>query len=141
MAKFDVDPALVKKLAALLEETGGMAVTLMKQLGSDRTSLQHAAAGAVEETLATDEPLELEIRYSELAEAVLRHAFYAARSAGDRQVGTDHLLLGLLLLAAGRSTTKLHLQQILTDGNGVLLVDQELLDGTSLGSVDSDIDL
>ena len=84
-------------LIALLEEQGGMAVTLMDQLRTDRTSLQRAAAGAVEETLATDEPLELEISYSDSAEAVLRHAFYAARSAGDRKVGTDHLLLGLLL--------------------------------------------
>ena len=95
-------------LIALLEETGGMAVTLMKQIGTDRTSLQHAAAGAVEETLATDEPLELEIRYSELAEAVLRHAFYAARSAGDRQVGTDHLLLGLLLEESAPASRVLH---------------------------------
>jgi ATP-dependent Clp protease ATP-binding subunit ClpA len=95
-------------LIALLEETDGMAATLMEQIGTDRTSLQHAAAGAVEETLATDEPLELEIRYSELAEAVLRHAFYAARSAGDRQVGTDHLLLGLLLEESAPASRVLH---------------------------------
>jgi hypothetical protein len=50
-------------------------------------------------------------------------------------------LRGLLLLGAGGSTTKLHLQQILTDGDGVFLIDQELLNGTSLGSVNSNVDL
>ena len=99
-------------LIALLEETGGMAVTLMEQLRTDRTALQRAAAGAVEETLATDEPLELEVPYSQSAEAVLRHAFYAARSSGDPRVGTDHLLLGLLLEENAPASRVLHDAQL-----------------------------
>jgi ATP-dependent Clp protease ATP-binding subunit ClpA len=92
-----VDPEHL--LIALLQEEGGMARALMDQLASDRTTLARNAAAAIEETLATDEPFELEIPYSESAEAVLRHAFHAARSGSDRRVGTDHILLGLLLEA------------------------------------------
>ncbi len=84
-------------LIALLQEDGGMASTLMDLLGTDQSALRRAAAGAIEETLASDEPFDLEMPYSDSAEAVLRHAFHAARSGRDRRVGTDHVLLGLLL--------------------------------------------
>jgi ATP-dependent Clp protease ATP-binding subunit ClpA len=84
-------------LLALLQEDGGMAVTIMSHLGIDVTALAHAAAGAIEETLATDEPFSLDLGYSDTAELALRHSFHEARLARDRRVGTDHLLLGLLL--------------------------------------------
>jgi ATP-dependent Clp protease ATP-binding subunit ClpA len=84
-------------LLALLQEDGGMAATIMSHLGTDITALTHAAAGAIEETLATDEPFSLDLGYSETAELALRHAFHEARLARDRRVGTDHLLLGLLV--------------------------------------------
>jgi len=84
-------------LIALLQEEGGMASTVLEHLHADRSALARTAVGAIEETLATDEPFELDISYSELAEAALRHAFHDARLARDRRVGTDHLLLGLLL--------------------------------------------
>jgi ATP-dependent Clp protease ATP-binding subunit ClpA len=84
-------------LIALLQEDGGMAATVLAHLDTDRTALARAAAGAVEETLATDDPFDLKIPYSATAESALRHAFQAARKVQDRRVGTDHLLLGLLL--------------------------------------------
>ena len=83
-------------LIALVQETGGMAATVLERLGTDRNALAHAAAGAVEETLATDDFVDLDIGFSEPARAVLRHAFHEARITRDR-LGTDHLLVGLLL--------------------------------------------
>jgi ATP-dependent Clp protease ATP-binding subunit ClpA len=83
-------------LIALLQEDGGMARTILERLAMDRQGLERAAAGAIEESLATDEPFDLEIPYSDSAEGVLRHAFQEARAARDRRIGTDHLLLGLL---------------------------------------------
>jgi hypothetical protein len=74
-----------------------MAATILAHLGIDRTALSRAALGAVEETLATDEPFELELSYSDSTESALRHAFHAARVGRERRVGTDHLLEGLLL--------------------------------------------
>jgi ATP-dependent Clp protease ATP-binding subunit ClpA len=74
-----------------------MASTVLEYLQTDRSALARAAAGAIEETLATDEPFDLEISYSELAEGALRHAIHETRVARERRVGTDHLLLGLLL--------------------------------------------
>ena len=74
-----------------------MAATVLAHLQIDRAALAHAALGAVEETLATDEPFELALSYSDSAESSLRHAFHAARVARERRVGTDQLLEGLLL--------------------------------------------
>ena len=51
------------------------------------------------------------------------------------------LLLAGLLLSALWGTTSLKLYDFLSNGDGVLLVDEELLDGTSLGRVDSNVDL
>ena len=85
-------------LIAILEEDGGMAATIMERLGIDRTALTHRAAGAVEETVAADddEVIEIDIPFSTPARAVLRDAFHEARITRDR-VGTDHLLVGLLV--------------------------------------------
>ena len=91
----DIEPEHL--LIALLQEDGGMAATVLAHLQVDRVALARAAAGAVEETLATDEPFELGLPYSPATEAALRHAFHAARVGRDRRVGTDHLLEGLLL--------------------------------------------
>jgi ATP-dependent Clp protease ATP-binding subunit ClpA len=84
-------------LIALLQEEGGMASTVLDHLAIDLPALQRAAAGAIEETLASDEPYDLDVSYSPLAESALRHAFHETRVARERRVGTDHLLLGLLL--------------------------------------------
>jgi ATP-dependent Clp protease ATP-binding subunit ClpA len=84
-------------LIALLQEQEGMASTILQQLAVDRVALARAAAGAIEETLATDESFELDIAYSDSAEAALRHSFHEARLTRDRRVGTDHVLLGLVL--------------------------------------------
>ena len=60
---------------------------------------------------------------------------FGAAGAGAAGVG---LLLGRLsrLLA-----TDLEAHEVLADKNGVLLVHKELLDNTSLGGVDSNVDL
>ena len=71
-----------------------------------------------------------------------------------RLLGGLFLLLGgLLFLSAGllgssgllgaalRSGTGFYGSEVLADGNGILLTDKELLQGTGLGCVDSDIDL
>ena len=84
-------------LIALLQEDGGLAITVLDRLGIDRTALARAAAGAVEETVAADdEVIELDIPFSTPARGVLRDAFHEARITRDR-VGTDHLLVGLLV--------------------------------------------
>jgi hypothetical protein len=51
------------------------------------------------------------------------------------------LVLGLLLSTRGRLAAKLELDYILTNGDGVLLVDEKLLDGTGLRCVQRDVDL
>ncbi len=56
---------------------------------------------------------------------------------GSRLLG---LLLGLLS-ARRRGAADLELDNILTNGNGVLLVDKELLDSTGLGCVQRNVDL
>ena len=56
---------------------------------------------------------------------------------GRRLLG---LLTGLLLLSASWSTAGLKLYDVLSDGDGVLLVDEELLNSTSLGRIDGDVD-
>ena len=84
-------------LIALLQEDGGLAMTVLDRLGVDRPALVHAAAGAVEESVASEDVvLELDIPFSTPARSVLRDAFHEARITRDR-IGTDHLLVGLLL--------------------------------------------
>lgn len=56
---------------------------------------------------------------------------------GRRLLG---LLLGLLSTRR-RGAANLELNNILTNGDGVLLVDKELLDGTGLGRVQGNVDL
>jgi hypothetical protein len=51
------------------------------------------------------------------------------------------LLGGRLLLATLRSLSGLELDKILSDGDGVLLVDKKLLDSTGLGGVHGHVDL
>jgi hypothetical protein len=51
------------------------------------------------------------------------------------------LVLGLLLLSTSRGTAGLDLDEVLADGDCVLLADEELLDGAGLGCVDGDVDL
>jgi ATP-dependent Clp protease ATP-binding subunit ClpC len=84
-------------LIAILQEAGGMVATILERLSIDRDALLRAAAGAVEETVATQsEIVELDIAFSTTARAVMRDAFHEARITRDR-VGTDHLLVGLLI--------------------------------------------
>lgn len=51
------------------------------------------------------------------------------------------LVLGLLLSSSRRLAANLELDNILSNGDGVLLVDQEFLDGTGLGRVQGNVDL
>ena len=67
-------------------------------------------------------------------------AFGLRRSLLVLRCGFLWLLAGLLLSALW-GTTSLKLYDFLSNGDGVLLVDEELLDGTSLGRVDSNVDL
>ena len=55
--------------------------------------------------------------------------------------GLLDIVLCLLLSTGWRLTTKLKLNNILSNGNSVLLVDEELLDGTGLGRVQGNVDL
>jgi hypothetical protein len=55
--------------------------------------------------------------------------------------GLLDVVLCLLLSTGRRLTTKLKPDNILSNGNSVLLVDEELLDGTSLGCVQGNVDL
>ncbi len=84
-------------LIALLQEDGGLAMTILDRLGFDRPALVRAAAGAVEESVAAEDVIiELDIPFSSPARGVLRDAFHEARITRDR-IGTDHLLVGLLV--------------------------------------------
>ncbi|KAG9859209.1 hypothetical protein KCU94_g5, partial [Aureobasidium melanogenum] len=60
---------------------------------------------------------------------------------GGRLVGPPSPLRHRAEMRSPACLRQLHLQQVLTDGDGIILVDQELLDSTSLGSVDGNVDL
>lgn len=57
---------------------------------------------------------------------------------GRRLLG---LVLGLLLASSRGFAAQLELDNVLSDRDGVLLVDEELLDGAGLGGVEGDVDL
>ncbi len=85
----------VHLLAALLEQQGGIATSLLDAVGADRVSLTRQIAGAIASLPAASGGNVSQPAASRGLLTVLNAASQEARSMGDEFVSTEHLLLGL----------------------------------------------
>jgi ATP-dependent Clp protease ATP-binding subunit ClpC len=83
-------------LLGLLEEGGGLAVTLLDELAVDRERLGEAVRRSAPVGTRADRTWPADLPYSPVAKRVLELAVTEARDLGHAYVGTEHVLLALL---------------------------------------------
>lgn len=85
-------------LLGVLREGNGHAAVVLRSLGVEIKAVR----SAMEEILGRNEPIAIrQIVPTARVKRVIELSFEEARSAGDEEVGTEHLLLGLLIEGEG----------------------------------------
>src|SRR6476661_3280954 len=84
------------QLLALLREGEGVGATAMKNLGADLDQLRQRIEAAVQAG-SPDMHVGLDLPYSSRAKKALELAMSEAKALSHSYIGTEHLLLGLLL--------------------------------------------
>ncbi len=84
-------------LLGLLREDAGLAAKVLKNLGAEITTVR----STIESVLGRNEPVIQQIAPTSRVKKVIEISFEEARLMGTNYVGTEHLLLGLLIEGEG----------------------------------------
>ena len=84
-------------LLGLLREDAGLAAKVLKNLGAEITAVR----STIESVLGRNEPVIQQIAPTSRVKKVIEISFEEARRMGTNYIGTEHLLLGLLIEGEG----------------------------------------
>ncbi len=84
-------------LLGLLREDAGLAAKVLKNLGAEITTVR----STIESVLGRNEPVIQQIAPTTRVKKVIEISFEEARRLGNNYVGTEHILLGLLIEGEG----------------------------------------